>query len=51
MADLYADAPGTDDEAPEEQYPCPHCPLVFSGPDAWYEYGAHEIEHLEGEAM
>jgi hypothetical protein len=43
------DAPVTEDEAPEEEYPCPYapCTMVFRGPDAWYELGAHEVEHLE----
>jgi hypothetical protein len=44
----HPDAPEIDeDEAPEEQYACPYCPMVFAGPDAGYELGGHELEHIE----
>lgn len=45
------DAPAAEAEAPEEEFTCSHCPIVFTGPDAWYELGAHEGEHIEGEAL
>lgn len=41
------DAPVTEDEAPDEEYGCSRCSFVSTGPDAWYELGAHEVEYLE----
>lgn len=49
MTDLYPDAPTEEAEAPEDEYACPHCPLVFTGPDAGNDLGSHEVEHIEGE--
>ena len=46
MTDPYPDAPEPEDEAPDDEYRCPHCQLLFAGLDAGYEFGAHEIEHL-----
>lgn len=44
---IYPDAPGLDEEPAVDEYACAHCPVVFTGADAWYELGAHEIEHLD----
>lgn len=51
MTDLYPDAPVAEDEAPDDEYACPHhpCTLVFTGPDAGHDLGSHEVEHIEGE--
>lgn len=46
----HPDAPEADeDEAPEEEYSCPYCPMVFYGADAEYLLGGHEVEHIDGE--
>lgn len=49
MIESLKQPPAPEAEPPDEEYACSYapCPVVFTGPDAWYELGAHELEHLE----
>lgn len=49
MIEALKQPPAPEAEPPDEEYPCQYegCPVVLTGPDAWYELGAHEVEHLE----